>query len=697
MLILMFIFATAVQPTPTDSPRQRFVVEDWRFLAGDSTGAARVEFDDGDWERVRTPHTWNARDGQDGGNDYRRGPAWYRTRVEVPPGPAGRRVFIRFNAASLVADVHVNGQSIGQHRGGFAAFCFEITEQLPPAGERGSVAIAVRVDNSTQDDVAPLSGDFTIFGGLYRPVELVFTDTVCVSPLDNGSPGVCLSQVELTDERALVDARVLVSNGRASPVNAEVRCTVFDAAGGQVAMKSEKNDVASKATASVTPQVTIENPHRWQGRDDPYLYTVRVDVVVDGHVVDRVDQPLGLRTFRVDIQKGFFLNDKPYPLYGVNRHQDRQDKGWAIGRSEMEEDFAILGELGCSAVRLAHYQHDDYAYTLADRAGLVVWAEIPLVDMITDSAAFRTNCRQQLIELIRQNRNHPSICFWGIHNEVTAPWRNGPDATPLVRELHELAKTEDPGRLTTCAATDPVEHTANWQTDLTAFNRYFGWYLGSPDEFGTWCDRTHAAHPKTPLGISEYGAGASIAHHAWPASMPKHNGEFHPEEWQAQLHRAHWQAMTARPYLWCNLVWNCFDFASDSRKEGDTAGRNDKGLVTYDRRTRKEAFLWYQSQWSRVPVVQIACRGASVNGAPLRIYSNCETVTLFVDGVAHGPREVAGGLVEWEDIQLSPGSHALRAVGMRRGERVESSCAVAPPTTMSPATLPVAPKIPAGD
>lgn len=683
MTLATALLACLGSAPPIDDPRQRLAIEAWRFRLGDVPDAARIDFDDSGWEVVRTPHTWNARDGQDGGNDYHRGAGWYRGPLRLPADRDDRRFFLRFNAASLVADVHLDGRLIGQHHGGFAAFCYEITPHVRAAPADDSVALAVRVSNAAHPDVAPLSGDFTVFGGLYRPVELLITNAICISPLDHASAGVYLMHTTLTDANAIIAARVLVSNGRAAAADVDVVCTMLDRDRKPVASAVVTVAVPAGATVPAALRVTIAKPRRWHGRDDPYLYTARVELHAAGNIVDRVEQPLGLRTFHVDPERGFFLNDRPYPLYGVNRHQDRLDQGWAISPADMEEDFTIISELGCTAVRLAHYQHDDYAYTLADRAGLIVWAEIPLIDAIADSAAFRANCRQQLLELIRQNYNHPAICFWGIHNEVTAPWRPGPDPTALVRELHELAKAEDPQRLTAAAACDPQDHPANWQTDLTAFNRYFGWYVGEPTDFGPWADRLHAARPRSPLGVSEFGAGGSIRQQAWPPVKPVHNGPFHPEAWQAHLHREHWRAMRERPYLWCNLVWNGFDFASDGRNEGDTRGRNDKGLVTYDRRVRKEAYLAYQAMWSSAPVVKIACRSGGPGG-PLRIYTNCDAVTLFIDGVEHGTRPMQDYVVEWSDLPLRDGSHELRVLGRCSVTTVEDRCAWRPLATSVP-------------
>ncbi|MGE3182892.1 MAG: glycoside hydrolase family 2 protein, partial [Phycisphaerae bacterium] len=478
---------------------------------------------------------------------------------------------------------------------------------------------------------------------------------------------------------------VYVQHEKQATKNVSIRALLLDAAENEVTIDEFKKRNDSEGVEHYSSTLTIKQPRRWDGKADPYRYTLRVELIRRNagenqpEILDVVEQTFGAREFRVDPQQGVFLNGKPLDLHGVSRHQDRLDKGWAISRADMEEDFKIIDELGCTIVRLAHYQHDSYAYELADRAGIVVWAEIPLIDKITDSKAFLSNAEQQLTELIHQNHNHPSICFWGIHNEVTAPWKQpSPDPTEVVKRLNEVAKDADPTRLTVSAACDPVDHPANWQTDLTAFNRYFGWYTGEPDDIAQWCDDTHKKYPRTPLGISEYGAGASIHHHEWPPTKPVHNGPQHPEEWQTYLHERHWEAMKKRPYLWCKIIWNGFDFAVDSRNEGDTKGRNDKGLVTIDRKTKKDAWYWVQSQWSEKPMIHIshAARDALGAAAPIRIYSNCETVTVEIDG-----REVANhrdydGAINYETFDLHPGTQSFKAIGRQGDQTVEATCVV---------------------
>ena len=672
------VVAASGQTTPGSTPLARQthdLNDDWRFQKADPADAASPAFDDGAWDSVTLPHTWNAKDGQDGGNDYYRGPAWYRRSWEIPERLRDRRLFLRFGAANTVADVHFNGVHLGRHRGGSAAFAFEIT---PHVQFGNANVLAVRVDNSHFDDVPPWSADFTFFGGLYRGVELLITGPTCISPLDHASPGVFITQTRVTDDRADVDVRTRLSHSESTPRSLRLITTVHDADGKEVAQAAEDIALSGPGGLDVAQRLTIDKPHLWNGVKDPYLYTVRVRLMAETQVLDEISQPLGLRYFRVDADKGLFLNGRPYALHGVNRHQDRLDKGWAVGKAEHDEDFALIRELGCTGVRLAHYQHDDYVYSLCDKAGLVVWAEIPLVNRIHESQAFRDNARQQLIELIRQNYNHPSILFWGVHNEITAPWlKDSPDPTELIRDLHNLAKAEDATRLTTCAGCDPIDHPANWQTDVVALNHYSGWYVGGPESFGPWIDRIRKAHPDKPIGISEYGAGASILHHEDPPAKPKHNGPWHPEEWQTLVHEQHWRAMEERPYLWCTFIWNMFDFAVDGRNEGDTPGRNDKGLVTYDRQTRKDAFFVYKANWTDEPMVYIASRRFQERkkaSANVRVYSNCEEVELFVNEKSLGPKRGDHCAFVWPDVSLQPGRNAIRAVGRIRGTAVTDSC-----------------------
>ena len=642
----------------------------WRFLPQDVPNATDLALDESSWNSITVPHTFNALDGQDGGDDYLRAPTWYRTHIEAPAKETGQRRYLQFDGANSTAVLYVNGRRIGDHRGGFATFRFDVTDAL----HEGDNLIAVRVDNSPSLDLPPLSADFTSFGGLYRDVHLLTVNDLHIDLDDAGSSGVYLSTRDVSASGANLSARVRVSNASAEARDAGVRVVVQDAQGQEVKRWDDVLSVAPGQTGELTLTQHIDNPHLWQGRQDPYLYTARVELRQDGVRTDAVEQQFGIRSFALDPNTGFSLNAEALDLHGVNRHQDRIDQGWAIGQAEHDEDLALILELGANAVRLAHYQQASYFYDLCDRAGLVVWAEIPLVDAISENPAFADNARQQLRELIRQNYNHPSIVFWGIGNEQRA------DDTPtndLLSELANIVATEDPGRLSTyahccgSATANLVSHT-----DTTGYNVYYGWYMGTTAQFGAFADQVHASRPTSPFAISEYGAGAGLSQHQDPPAVPMAAGLFHPEEYQAQLHEETWAQMATRPYLWGKFIWNMFDFAVDSRNEGDTPGRNDKGLVSYDRQTKKDAFYYYQANWTTKPMVHIAGRRNQVRTSPIeiKVYSNAAAVRLEVNGVQlAAPSSSTGQVFRWNEVPLAPGDNQVEAQVIGDGSAILAS------------------------
>jgi beta-galactosidase len=636
--------------------------EGWRFLGRDLPNASEPILDDSDWDSIRVPHTFNAVDGQDGGDNYLRGRTWYRTHIDSAGPQTGQRQYLQFDAANTVAELYVNGRPIGEHRGGFAAFRFDVSDALQP----GDNLIAVMVDNSPNQDIPPLSGDFTSFGGLYRDVHLLTVNDLHIDLDDAGSPGVYLSTRNVSASGAELSARVRVSNAAAADVNASVQVTVLDADGETTTTFETALDVAAGQTGEVTLTSQIDSPHLWLGRADPYLYTAHVELRRNGARTDVVEQQFGFRAFALDPNTGFSLNGQALDLHGVNRHQDRIDKGWAIGEPEHDEDMDLILQLGATAVRLAHYQHAAHFYDLCDRKGLVVWAEIPLIDAISGSAAFADNARQQLRELIRQNYNHPSIMFWGIGNEQ----RQDDAATnDLLGGLASFVATEDPGRLSTyahccgSATANLVSHA-----DTTGYNVYYGWYMGTTAQFGAFADQVHATRPNSPFAISEYGAGAGLSQHEDPPAVPLAAGKFHPEEYQAQLHEETWPQMATRLYLWGKFIWNMFDFAVDSRDEGDTPGRNDKGLVSYDRLTKKDAFFYYQANWTTQPMVHIAGRrNQPRTSSPIdvKVYSNAASVQLSVNGLPQpGPSSSAGHVFRWNGVALAPGENQIGALAI---------------------------------
>jgi len=646
----------------------------WRFKLGEIAGAAQPQFDDHDWQTVILPHNWGWQEAQDG-KEYYRGPGWYRCVLTNAVPKPGKRYFLRFEAAGSVADVYSNGILLGQHRGAFGAFCFEITKQLSATGPN---VVAVRVSNAPEPDVAPLSGDFNVFGGLYRPVHFIEADEICFALTDHASPGVAWLQTSVTEELAALDVNVEISNSTNRKEDLTLSADVFDAAGRHVASIEQPVTVVPEVTAPFALHVTIAQPHLWNGRKDPYLYRTVVELrSKDSTVHDAVAQPLGLRFYHVDPEKGFFLNGKPYHLHGVNRHQDRPDKGWAISEADMNEDISLLKEIGCTVVRCAHYEHCDYFYSLCDSAGILVWAELPQVNEIGTVPQFAETSRSQLLDLIRQNINHPSIFAWSLFNEL---WPGRPDPHRELQDLKIVANGEDPTRPTIAATSNEQLPQMNKIPDLLGWNIYPGWYSGwGPKEsFGAILDRGQSISRFGGFCVSEYGAGANVEQHEENPKQPKTDGQWHPEEYQSLLHEAAWSAMIARPFVWGTFVWNMFDFTSNSRHEGNIPGRNTKGLVTYDRKIRKDAFFFYKANWSDEPTLYITSRRFTERTNEttcVKVYSNAKEVELLVNGVSQGKRtDSANCVFIWKDVQLQPGENRIEARAHRDGRVLTDNC-----------------------
>ncbi len=683
---LIFLGAAQFSPArpyhPPASHRVDVLLDDgWRFVRQDVAGAQNAKFDDSTWTNLNLPHTWNSLDGQAGVKNYYRGIGWYRTHYAVDASCTNRHFFLKFNGAFSVADVYVNGNYLGEHQGGFAAFVFDVTPYLNVGADN---VIAVKVNNAVNTNIPPLSADFTFFGGLYRDVHLLVTDPVQISPLDYGSPGIYLKTTEVSSNSANLQVTAVLSNATATAQTIIVRHIVTDAATNIVTVLTNVVTLPPATASNVVAAATIMKPHLWNGLSDPYLYQTFTELWNGTKVVDVIAQPLGFRYYRVDPNQGFFLNGRHYDLHGVSMHQDWLDRGWAITDAERNTNFRLLNEIGATAVRLSHYEHDDYTYELADREGLVLWSEIPLVNHITESPEFYANARQQLTELIRQRYNHPSVICWGVFNEITL--KPGPKPVNLARQLARLVAQEDPTRPSTSAANSNDDEPSSWCTEWNSFNKYFGWYNGELGEFGAWADAIHAKYPKRPLGISEYGAGASIYQHSEdPVRKPENASNYHPEEYENLYHETHWQEMQARPFLWCKFVWNMFDFAVAGRNEGDTPGRNDKGLVTYDRRVRKDAFYYYKANWTTNPMVYITGHtftNRMTNAITAKVYSNCDSVELIVNGVSQGVRVSTNCIFTWP-VTLFNGTNVVRAVGMKAGTSATDTLAWTAPAANS--------------
>ncbi len=546
------------------------------------------------------------------------------------------------------------------------------------AGE--SNTLNVRVSNALQLDVMPLVGDFNFYGGIYRDVNLIVTDKSCISPLDHASSGVYLIQENVSKTTADVKAKVLVSNENASEMHYEVKVDLLDN-NTSILSQSTALEVKGNSQFDVNIPFTIIKPRLWNGRKDPFMYKTVVSLIQDGNVLDRVEQPLGLRFFKVDSEKGFFLNGEHLQLRGVCRHQDRSEQGNALLPQDHEEDIAILKEMGANAIRLSHYPQAPYFYDLLDKNGIVTWSEISFVgpggyrdEGFVDQPSFRENGKIQLTEMIRQNFNRPCICFWGLFNELKM---TGDNPVEYIKELNTIVKSEDPSRITTAASfIDKAD--INEITDIIAWNKYFGWYGGDASLIGKWADDIHKINPALKIGVSEYGAGASIFQHEENLVQPTPNSYWHPEAWQAHYHEENWKTLSTRPYIWGTFIWNLFDFGASHRTEGDRAGRNDKGLVTMDRKVRKDAWWFYKANWNTDdPVLYIANRRFVNRKSPLttvKVYSNLEQVELIVNNITLGKKKGSYATFNWENIPLKKGNNTIEVKSVKGKNTFTDQC-----------------------
>lgn len=629
----------------------------WSFLRADAPDAASPDFDDSGWSRVTLPHSFNGSDGDDGGSYYR-GPAWYRTNVVMPIKASDRRYFLEFDGAALATDLWVNGRRIGRHEGGYARFRFDVTDAL----QAGRNSIAVRVDSTRLPDIAPLGGDFTVFGGLYRRVWLVSADALHFDMKDSGGPGVYVSTPGVTAGAARIRARLRLANDMKADAGVRFHISLHDADGREVARAEDRTRLRSGRTSEVTADMALSNPHLWNGIADPYLYTV-VATLSDarGKVRDRIELPLGIRSIEVTADKGLLLNGKPYRLHGVNYfHAQRPGRGTAVTDEEISDDMQIIADMGATAVRFVHYQHPQRAYEEADRRGLLVWTEIPLNGVIDKGEAFEHNVVQQMRELIAQNAQHPSVAVWGLGNEV---YEVSDDVLRLLRAAQATAQAADPSRPTSyahCCQND--DNPKALVADLSAFNRYFGWYPDQKGSLGEWARKFHAAFPDRPFAIGEYGAGGGIRAQESDPAPPVTTSAWHPEQYQALSHEQSWRGIRDLPYLWGSFIWVAFDLASDGRSEGDRSGINDKGLVTYDRAVKKDAYYWYQANWSDRPMLHLTERRHSYrtrDRVTVRAYSNQPSVRLTVNGRSYPEVPVVDHVATWTDVAMTPGSNRI--------------------------------------
>jgi len=569
------------------------------------------------WDWVNLPHSWNAIDGQDGGNDYYRGTAYYAKTLDKMDLPEADTYYLEIKGANSSADVYLNGKNLAHHDGGYSIWRVNITDAL----ERDNLFV-IAVDNAANNKVYPQVADFTFYGGLYRDVNIICVNQSHFDLDYYGGPGLMITP-EINSKDAKVEIETWITDKKDSQI---IRYVILDAEG---------NEIVKTESAQTKAELNIANVHLWNGKKDPYLYTAILELVDGEEVIDSVSARFGCRTYKVDPENGFILNGEEYPLRGVSRHQDRWGYGNAILPEHHKEDIELICEVGATTIRLAHYQHDQYFYDLCDEKGLVIWAEIPYISQHMPTA--RENTISQMKELITQNYNHASICVWGLSNEISMKGDDDPDLLENHRILNDLCHEMDKTRPTTIAAVSPcsIESPYIQIPDLVSYNHYFGWYGGDTSMNGPWFDKFHERWPNIPIGCSEYGCEALN----WHTSKPT-QGDY-TEEYQAYYHEELIKQLFSRKYIWATHVWNMFDFGADARSEGGENGQNHKGLVTFDRKYKKDSFYAYKAWLSEDPFVHL-CGKRYIDRVEdvtkVTVYSNLPEVELFANGVSLGKK-----------------------------------------------------------
>ncbi len=590
--------------------------QDWLFIKDCAEAPARMP-ESG--ETVNLPHTWNGIDGQDGGNDYFRGMCCYTKAIAKSELPEAEQYYLEINGANSSADVYMNGKRLAHHDGGYSTFRVDITPVL-----REENCLVVMVDNSANETVYPQTADFTFYGGLYRNVNIIAVPKAHFKLQNYAGPGIYVTPI-VEGKDAKVSIRTELTE---LPENGTIRYEILNADGAAIATK----------TAETAVEFTIENAHLWHGTKDPYLYTAKATLLSGDEEIDCVSARFGCRSYVIDPEKGFILNGEEYPLRGVSRHQDRIGIGNALLPDHHKEDMELIREVGANTIRLAHYQHDQYFYDLCDEYGMVVWAEIPYISRHMPTG--NENTKVQMQELIQQCYNHPSIVVWGLSNEITMDGAKDKDLIQNHRELndlvHELDKTRPTviASISMCGMDEEYIHIP----DVVSYNHYFGWYGGSLEDYGPWFDSFHAKYPNTPIGISEYGCEALNWHNSNPES-----GDY-SEEYQAIYHESLIRQLFTRKYLWATHVWNMFDFGADARSEGGENGQNHKGLITFDRKYKKDSFYAYKAWLNPEPMIHL-CGKRYIDRVEdvtkVTVYSNLPEVELFANGVSLGKKEAA--------------------------------------------------------
>lgn len=647
----------------------------WSFRKAPVTEelAVNVHIWETGWQEVEIPHTWNAKDMQEKAASFYEGAAYYRKNYYYPEELKGKRLFLRFEGVGSCAEVYVNGELVTSHKGGYSAFACEIGKILRIGQEN---EILVKADNKSRPDVIPINHHlFGVYGGIYRPVWLIVTDPYTISVTDHASPGVFITQKNVSKKQADITVKVKLDNGTLHPAQLTLRNTIFTQEGKMVSTQTSPLLLSAQGNQEYVSVFTVKNPQLWHGRRNPYLYKVVSTLLQDGRVIDEVVQPLGIRKYEIIAGDGFYLNGEKYPMYGVCRHQDWWQLGSALQNEHHDFDLATIMDIGATTVRFAHYQQSDYLYSRCDSLGLIIWAEIPFVNRVSGQEA--ENARNQLREMIRQGFNHPSIYVWGLHNEVYRPHEY---TRELTQSLHDLAKTEDPDRFTVSVnGYGHMEHPVNLTADIQGMNRYFGWYEKTLQDIEPWVEGLEKNYPDQKLMLTEYGADANIYHQTeYLGEALNWTKEFYPETFQTKTHEYHWSVIARHPYIIASYLWNTFDFSAPMWTRGGVPARNMKGLVTFDRKIKKDSYFWYKANWSEDPVLYLTQRrnkDREKRITSVTVYSNIGTPTVYLNG-----EELKGIRKGYTDVHyiidpvtLAEGTNTLRAIVNKDGKTHEDT------------------------
>lgn len=663
--------------------------DNWKFHKGGTEFADNPDFNDKDWELITVPHTWNAKDPFDDDETYFRGIGWYRKTLDLDASFQNKKFFLFFEGANQVTDVYVNGAYTGQHKGGYTGFSIDITPYLNWDDATNKNVIAIQVNNAHNNFIPPLSVGYALYGGIYRNAWLIATNDLHFKEINNSAGGVFISTPNVNAQKSNLIVKTTVENESGKKRVFTFSNTVFDSKGNKVTSFSTQASLDAGAQAELTTSSEIQNPHLWSP-EDAYLYNVKSQLIENDKVIDEVENPLGFRYFHFDAQKGFFLNGKKYVLHGTNRHQDMEGKGSALSDEDHIRDMHLMKNMGANFLRLAHYPQAPEVLNLADRLGIIIWEEIPIVNYMNVQPEFLANAENMLREMIHQNFNHPSVILWGSMNEILLHSKNGDriqkhDDTAYLSgvrkyalKLDSLIRAEDTTRYTAMAMHGSGDYSKFQLDDIfqvAGHNLYNGWYGGKVEDFGKWLDRQHKAKPDQVIFISEYGAGSDKRVNTFDPQRLDFTGEY-----QRYYHESYLRQINARPFLAGTAIWNEFDF-SQPNIGGTISNENQKGMMNWDREY-KDVYFLYKANWNAEPMVYIATRDWLTRGGNadtkfnLDVYANTSDVTLFLNGKKQGLAKPDDIHKCSFNIQLKDADNFIEAIGNVIGEIVKDAVTI---------------------